>query len=140
MYMVEKRDPSLEQLEVMDAASRKVRSRGETGDAAAEDEEAAVVLGVLQAVEATCGSRRRRHGVDRRGQGRGHGPTQALAFTTDESIFLTTLKETLTCNFGHFTFSKFTLAFSHPSSSTGNIFNSLNTELLILCFCSTGLE
>ena len=60
--MTEERDPSLEQLEVMDAASRKVRSRGETGDAATEDEEAAVVLGVLQAVEATCGSRRHRHG------------------------------------------------------------------------------
>ena len=104
MKMTEERDPSLEQLEVMDSASRKVRSRGETGDAATEDEEAAVVLGVLEAVEATCGSRRRRHGVDRRGQGRGHGLTHALTFTADKSIFLTTLKETLTCNFAYFTF------------------------------------
>ena len=70
----------------MDVAARKVRSRRETGDAAAEDEEAAVVLGVLQAVEATYGSRRRRHGVDGRGQGLGHGLTQALTFTDDESI------------------------------------------------------
>ena len=72
MVMVEKRDPSLEQLEVTDAAAGEVRGCREARDAAANDEEATVVLRVLQAVKPTRGNCRR-SGVDGRGQSGGHG-------------------------------------------------------------------